>query len=51
MAHTGEPPARVPRAEQSTGLFGFPSCAFLGKGFRVLRDATKGPAFGIRRLL
>ncbi len=28
----GEPPARVPQAKQSTGLFGFPSCAFYGKG-------------------
>ena len=49
--HTGDPPARVPRVGQSPGLSDLPSGALEGRGFRVLRDATKGTAFGIRRLL
>ena len=45
-------PARVLRAKQPTGLFGFLSCAFLqNRKFRVLRDATKGAAFGNRDFL
>gem|GEM_PF-6553929 len=37
----GEPPARVPRRKTSHRDVLRPSCAFLGEGFRVPRDAAE----------
>ena len=48
----GDPPARVLRIKQSTGLFYLLSCAFRKRDSLHLRKSCpKGAAFGIRRLL
>ena len=48
----GEPLARVPLAETIPRIVSAPFLSFLAaKVFRVLRDAAKGSAFGIRKLL
>ena len=46
----GEPPARVPQTKQSTELFGFPSCAFYGKGISRPAGRDEGAAPRPRRL-
>ncbi len=48
----GDPPARILRIKQSTGLFYLLSCAFRKRDSLHLRKSCpKGAAFGIRRLL
>ena len=48
----GEPLARVPHAQTIHRIVWAPLLSFLtAKVFRVLRDAAKGSAFGIRKLL
>ena len=52
LAADGEPLARVPHAQTIHRIVWPPLLSFLtAKVFRVLRDAAKGSAFGIRKLL
>ena len=52
VLRTGEPPARVPHAKTVHRTVLAPLLRFaLVRGFRRLRSATKGAAFGIRKPL